>query len=150
MLIIDTNCLPAVFEPGDLKHPNYSPVLNFLTRRRGIVYIGGSKFGRELARMTKYLGIIKELEKIGRVKSYPLNLVDQEEARVKGLTPTACDDQHIIALVSISGARVVATEDRRSDQFLKDRALYAAGRKPPAIYRSARHFRLLAPLKTAT
>lgn len=144
MLIIDTNALAPIFDKSNVRHPDYRPVLEYLVRDRGIVAIGGSKYLAELSRLPRILAYLLELRRAGQIRDYDVREVDAEEARIANLAPPpSCDDQHLIALVSVSRARVVATDDRRADAYLRDRSLYRPGVRRPSIYRSASHLRLL-------
>jgi predicted nucleic acid-binding protein len=145
MLIIDTNRLADVFSaspPDDVK-----PIRDFIYKRKGYVVSGGSTYLAEVAKVAVAVKYLAGLERNGQLRVQKASDVDAEERRVRALAPPpGCDDQHIIALVSVSRARVVASGDRRADRFLKDAALYPSGVKRPSIYREARHYRLLKPL----
>lgn len=146
MLIIDANVLSCVFDPGSQQHAEYKPIRDFVLKSRGILVSGGTKYVKELAKLPAILGLFKQLESSGQVKVSPKDRVDTEAVRITQLAPAPrCDDQHLIALVEVSGARVVASNDRRADKFLKDRSLYRTAKRP-SIYRSSKHARLLRPL----
>ena len=49
------------------------------------------------------------------------------------------DDEHLVALVSVSKCRVVCTDDQRAYPYLKRGDLYPPGVKRPKIYRTARN-----------
>lgn len=143
MLIIDTNALSKTFDQNNLDHHNYRPVLKFISSR-GIFCIGGTTYGKELARLPKILEHIRVLKNAGQVKVFDGSLIDQHEERIKvAAPPPGCDDQHIIAMICVSKARVVATDDSRSDKYLKDRSLYVGLARRPSIYRRVIHSRLL-------
>ena len=147
MLIIDTNVLSCVFDPKNARHGQYREVLSFITRNRGVLAAGGTKYLKELGAIPAILKLFNQLRSSGQVRVFSAYDVDLEERRVAALAPPpGCDDQHIIALVCVSKARVVASDDRRADRYLRDRKLYSSGVRRPSIYRSARHRRLLARL----
>lgn len=151
MLLIDSNVIAAVFDPGHARFNDYRPIYDFLYRHRGVVVSGGTKYTTELGRVASALKALKELRSAGQVRVYPSADVDAEERRIAALAPPpACDDQHIIALVCVSRARVVASDDKRADEYIKRKDLYPAGVKRPSIYRRSGHSRLLDPLPKAT
>jgi hypothetical protein len=52
------------------------------------------------------------------------------------------DDEHLVAIVAVSGCRVVCSDDRMAHHYLKLRHLYPSGVRPPKIYRNVKHVRL--------
>jgi hypothetical protein len=144
MLIIDTNAAAAVFDVANREHARYRPVLDYLFRRNGVLSSGGTRYLSELAKVRVALAPLKQLEQAGRLRIANRAAVDAEERRICELAPMpACDDQHLIALVCVSRARIIASDDRRADKFIKDRSLYSGGVRRPAIYRQVSHKRLL-------
>ena len=144
MLIIDANCASAVFDAKNSRHSAYRPILIFLFKERGIIVTGGTKYLLELGKVGPALAAIKELARLGQVRVSNKEAVDNEELRICAMVPPpACDDQHIIALISISGARVLASDDKRADRFIKDRNLYPNKRRRPFIYRNSVHSKIL-------
>ena len=41
----------------------------------------------------------------------------------KAIADKDCDDHHIIAIVRISGCRLICSNDKRADRYIKDRRL---------------------------
>lgn len=148
MLIIDANAAAAVFDVKNAEHSRYRPVLDYLFKGKGVLSGGGTRYLEEISKVRVALGALKQLEQAGRFRISKREAVDLEETRICALAPPpACDDQHLIALVCVSHARVIASDDRRADKFIKDRSLYPVGVRRPAIYRQASHKRLLQALR---
>lgn len=120
------------------------PVHDWIFHREGKLVIGGTSYTKELKKLSKYLGPIQELSKINKVIVIDKDAVDSWEKKVKKLEPKKdFDDPHIVAIVEVSGCRVVCTQDRRSDKYLQDKRFYSNSKKP-SIYRTKKHAHLLA------
>jgi len=144
-VVIDVNTFPDVFATVAGVENDFSPVLGWIKKEEsGRMVFGGTKYKKELSKMSKYFGVILELKKIRKVAQINDILVDKREAELKKLVnKDDFDDPHIIAILTVSGCRVFCSKDKRSDKFLKDKILYPKGHARPSIYRSKRNIRLL-------
>jgi hypothetical protein len=71
-------------------------------------------------------------------------LVDAREAELIAITQgTGCDDQHIIAILCVSGCRLVCSRDSRSYEFIKCKRYYPKRCRVPRIYSSSKNVDLL-------
>ena len=86
----------------------------------------------------KSFPVLIELKRKNRIVPVPDDEVDRKEQEIKNISKglTLFNDQHIVALVIVSGCCVVCTKDKESDRFLKDKRFYPKG-AVPKIYRSA-------------
>lgn len=143
-IVIDTNVFGCVFNPSDSQHTEFLPVEKWVTQRDGFLVIGGTRYIDELRQSRAYLGVLTELSRKGRVKRVRDDIIDNEciilEALLKG---SRCDDCHLIAIIRSSGCRLICSNDRRADEFLKNPKLYPKGQRPPSIYRYKSHSPLL-------
>jgi predicted nucleic acid-binding protein len=106
--------------------------------------IGGTTYRKEVKKLGKSLEFLAELRRAGKLSIINDAVVDKEKDLVSALeTHPDFDDQHIVALFRVSGCRVFASHDKRADRFVKKKALYRKGQKPPSIYRNYRHNNLL-------
>ncbi len=143
-LVIDTNVWCSVFRTDSISHAEYSPVLKWITTGPGFIVYGGTKYATELRKAPRYAAIFLELKKKGRVKLVDGSKVDADATRVEQAANTArCNDAHLIAIFCVSGCRLLCSNDQESDEFIKDKAYYTDGQKPPSIYRSVQHSHLL-------
>lgn len=139
-IVIDACTFSKVFASDD---SDFSPVKKWLSSGKGKMVLGGTKYAAELSKLHKYVRIVSELSRKGRVVTLKSSDVDAVEKRVKDIEPSVdFDDPHIVAIVVVSGCKVVCTLDSRSDRFLRDRRFYEASRRP-SIYRAASHAHLL-------
>jgi hypothetical protein len=124
-------------------HPDFAPVRHWILEGKGFLVYGGSKYMHELTRMTRYLKLVRLLKDARRAYEIDAAEVDRRQKEIVTLTGnTVCNDQHVIAILSVSGCVLLCSGDAESDKFVKNPLFYRRGRKPK-IYRSRRHERLL-------
>jgi hypothetical protein len=139
--VIDVCCIPKVFDCENKHHPNYAPVFEWVSIGSGSMIYGGTKYGIELREIPRYIPILTELERAGRVVVLPHPRVDAIACALKEkVTDPAFNDEHLVAIVIVSRCRVVATEDRNAISYLKRAEFYSCHRmKRPKIYQSIRN-----------
>ena len=140
-LVIDTCCLIKVFDPKNAEHDQFAPVWEWISRGRGRMIYGGTKYLAELYQVTKILGLVSELQRKGRVKVVSRASVDMLAMEVtEKVSNSAFNDAHLVAIVLVSRCRVVCTDDKRAMPYIKRKELYADHKmKPPKIYRKKPH-----------
>lgn len=104
-IVIDAN------RAGDFTAPlsGHAPEILNRLRGRSLRIVTGGKLHRELSR-TRLLPILVEGQRIGKLIHVRDNLVDDEELVVSELK-TASDDPHVIALLRLSGCRLLYSDD---------------------------------------
>jgi hypothetical protein len=133
-IVIDINVIPLVFTTESNK---YSPIKEWITIGKGKLVYGGTKYNSELKGMTKHLIFLNRLKKAGRIPEMDNNEVDNQENRLKKLiSKNDFNDQHIIAIIIVSGCKLVCTEDKESHKYIKKRDLYPKNFDLPNIYSS--------------
>lgn len=143
-LIIDTCSFADVFNSSTENHNIFKPVLLWVTKGKGKIIYGGTKYKNEMKLMPKYFSILVELSKQGRVVILDDVVVDRAENKVREIEPNPdFDDPHLVALVIVSRSRIVCTNDKRAHKFLKRRELYPKGVYKPRIYSNEKHTDLL-------
>lgn len=136
-LIVDANRAHVLFgQPGS----DVAAAVWKWLRKDGILIYGG-QLAAELGRTAGALRLLAELRRSGRaVKESDVDIAREEE-RIKASGECASNDQHVIALACVSGARVLYTEDKTlMKDFVNTRLLRPKGK----IYRRAQQRRLLA------
>lgn len=145
-IVIDMNTLPSVFKKETSDHGEFAHVLKWILTVKGtsVVY-GGTKYIGELKRMPKYLKILDELAKMGKVKQIDRERVDQEQMKVQEIiTHRNFDDLHIVAIHRASGCRLFCTNDTRSHGFILNKKLYPGREyRRPSIYSNHKNHDLL-------
>ena len=139
-IIIDSCTIPDFF---DSSNADYEPIRKWIYTKNGKMVVGGTKYSSELRKLSKYLRLIAELSRQGRVVTIDRDSVDNAQREIKIIEPKSdFNDPHIVALVEVSGCRIVCTLDNKSDKYLKDNRFYRKAKKP-SIYKNASHSHLL-------
>lgn len=143
-IVIDINVFPIVFDSRHKEHSKFIDLFRWITTGRGFIVFGGTHYLKELKGIRSYLRFITELDRSGRTRRLIDELVDKEEKLVqKIINSNDCDDCHLIAIVRVSGCRLICSNDRRADKYLKNGKYYPKQQKAPHIYRDNSHKRLL-------
>jgi hypothetical protein len=146
-IIIDVNSLPPVFSGACAKHPEFAPVMAWIDAGLGVAVIGGTKYKAELAKAGRYLRLIRLMRDGGKAIYIRDEAVDHLEEKIRTKTRrTACNDQHIIALLGASHCPLLCSADALSFRFVKKRSLYPKGMPRVKVYTSSRNRALLVPM----
>jgi len=138
-LVIDTCAFPCVFDENSAEHARFAPIVEWLTVGRGKIIFGGSKYKDEI-RGSVFRRILAEFDRRGKLVRVSDTKVDKLGKELKKRVPDRnFNDEHIVALVALTGCCVVCTDDKQAVPYLKRRDLYPRGVKPPKIYKRASH-----------
>lgn len=141
-IVIDTSSLSCVFDQRNSEHSEFKPVLDWILRKGKIVY-GGTTYERELKTAHSFLKIFSEFKKINKVVVINKSDVDKKEKKIKTLlSHRNFDDPHIVAIIAVSGVRLICTNEKRAIQFLTNKQFYERGKKPK-VYTSKSNSDLL-------
>ena len=100
-IIIDNNKF------GEIDSPDAAPIRKWLQRDGNIVYCVGGKFKEVPGKARVHLALYKRKNK---AVSYPWDKVQSEMASLPGGIKS--DDEHILALARVSGARLLFSGDQ--------------------------------------
>lgn len=143
-IIADPPTFISIFKSTDPEYRKFSAVREWVKNGPGKFITGGTTYQKELMGVRSILGLLAELEKQGKVKRSSADLVDKEEALVRVLEPAAdFDDPHIVALVRVSGCKLVCIRDPRSHRFLRMAKLYKSTKDRPKLYTREKNRNLL-------
>jgi hypothetical protein len=146
-IVIDMNTLASVFNPSSSDHAQFQPVLEWIQEGRGKIVYGGSHYKEELNRSGRYRRVIIELKSKRKVAEIEQLAVDERERQLgEKILEKDCDDRHIIAILCVSGCKLVCSNDKRSYRFIKDKSNYEGKRRVPSIYCKRRNKTLLSDL----
>jgi hypothetical protein len=124
-IVVDINCLPAVFSPEAQNHHDFAPVQRFIENGIGVLVYGGSKYLQELGKMTRYARTVRLMSEQGRAVKIDSEAVDRKQAELERiLSGSDCDDPHIVALLAVSNCGLLCSIDHRSFPHVKNRHLY--------------------------
>ncbi len=143
-IIIDTNCFGNVFNRKSLNHKEFSPILNWIIKGKGIIIYGGTKYIEELKKAPKYLPIMRLLKDVNKVYIGNLENIDRIQASIEeNIVDDDFDDPHLPAIVIDTKCRLICSEDKRSIPYVKNSELYPNGILVPSYYTSSRNSNLL-------
>nr|WP_294877532.1 hypothetical protein [uncultured Pedobacter sp.] len=143
-IIIDTNCIANVFSRSSANHENFSPVLQWVLKGKGVIVFGGNKYLQELLLCKKYLTIIRFLKEIGKVHIGNAGLIDQYERENKQLIQHKdFDDPHLAAIVKDTKCRIICSLDTTSIEFVTSPKLYPKRFSLPVYYTNSKNIDLL-------
>lgn len=139
-IVIDINVLSCIFNKNHSQHDCYKPVYDLIYsnngRARAIIVYGGTKYMQELSKVSQYADIILELNNKGKAKCINNNLIDKKEQEIRNaLENSKFNDQHIVAILVISRAPIVCSDDKEAHPFFKERKFYIES-GIPKIYTS--------------
>lgn len=109
---------PSLSELGD-------PLKRWVEKGHGRLILGGT-LSQELGKDSNVRRWITELNRIGRVVSLTLdgrNAVKIETDALKNSGTCKSNDEHVIALAMVTGARLLCTDDRDLQDDFKNREL---------------------------
>jgi hypothetical protein len=136
-IIIDTCAIACVFDKANKSHEAFKPVYDWIMVGKGKMVYGGTKYGKEIGEMKRYIKFIAQLEKKGKVVILPKNSVDEYEVLVKNMENNPdFDDPHLIAMVLVSRCKLICTAEERAKKYITDKKFYGNGVKVPCIYSS--------------
>jgi hypothetical protein len=92
---------------------DYGVIHRSLTTPKGKARLcyGGSVMLAEYAKSTDVLKLVSALDRAGRAQKWPDSAVDTEAAKIKAKGQLTSNDEHVLGLGVISGARVLCTQD---------------------------------------
>lgn len=135
-VVIDMNVVKTVFNDGETNHQYYRPVKDWILGGKGKMVVGGSTYYKELGKMHKFRKFYLALRKAGKVVigGSEEQIDDLEEKLKKTLSHRDFDDPHIVALLIVSGCKVICSEDVRAYPFFQKKEWYPKGKGVPKIY----------------
>ena len=144
MIVLDINVFPSVFKSSSSDYEEFYHVRNWVEKERKACFVfGGTKYNSELRKMTQYYDILKELKNTRQLIEINSQLIDDYAKQLKSIcTDESFNDEHIVAILNVSGCKLVCTKDSEAVPYLKNRDFYD-DKKAPKIYSSSKNKKLL-------
>lgn len=143
-IIIDTNCVASLFTKSDVNHKEFEPVLEWILRGKGMMIMGGTKYKEEIAKLRKYLTIIRYIKEAGKIYEGDCDAIDKFQVEVEELSDDPdFDDPHLVAMVFVTKCKIICSVDDRSVKHVTDSKYYPSNFKKPVYYKSSRNVDLL-------
>ena len=140
-VVIDANTLSCVFKSSNVCHENFIPVLEWIICGRAKLSLGGKLLVKEIAeKQCSFMKFIQELKKIKKVHTFDDSQIDNLTSEIeKQIKDPDFDDPHIIALLIISKATILCSNDQRLFRFVPLVKKMTKGASDPKIYTSISH-----------
>ena len=123
--IVDANVAYQVF--GDDRPPAGERFFDWLSSPRGQLVVGG-KLRVELGRDERFVRWLKSAIRYGRARSVLDEEVEDRASELRSEGVCTSDDEHVLALALVSGARLLYTNDTALIGDFKNRAIVATPR----------------------
>ncbi|MBF0564544.1 MAG: hypothetical protein HQK89_04820 [Nitrospirae bacterium] len=141
-IVIDTNSLSSVFDQKNKDHSNFKAVLKWIVEGKGKIVYGGTTYKDELEKANTFRTLFKEFNKVNKVVIVDKDAVDNKENEYSAFKTNDFDDPHIVAIIAVSGVKLVCTQDKRSIPFITNKQFYKKG-EYPKVYSSKRNAKKL-------
>jgi hypothetical protein len=149
-IVADPPTFIPMFKASDPEHTSFVAVRDWVTSGPGKFVLGGKKYKAELLSVRSILHFLTELEKRGKIVRLDESTVDADETAVKEIEPAAdFDDPHLVALIRLTGCRLICVRDPRSHKFLRSARFYATSKDRPKLYTRQKNSSLLSPQNIA-
>lgn len=139
--IVDANCCSKAFSsPVD---PNFLPVTKALLTGNATLVCGG-RLHREYLLVSAATRILLQLDRAGYLQTLNHAAIDALEQQLIEKNSCISDDQHVIALAQLSGARLLCSHDKALHSDFQNKKLIDNPRG--AIYQDKSHEHLIRTL----
>ena len=118
--IVDTNVYHEVFSPGSQSDAG-KYFYDWLMRKNGGTIVSGGEHLRELNQIADFKRVFAERLQAGRARRIPDEDVDSETETIRSQGICNSNDEHVIALARLSGARLLFTNDGALQNDFRDR-----------------------------
>lgn len=143
-IVVDPPSLVPMFKPADPAHVELKPLFDWIDSGPGKLVVGGTKYGEELRAVKSVIPLLAELERRRKVVRASMDEVDRDVAVLVQIEPSKdFDDPHLVALVRVTGCRLVCLRDPRAHRFLRASRLYRRPSERPKLFTRAKNSHLL-------
>ena len=119
--IVDANVGHEVF--GDAQSEAGRYLLDWLNRASGGTLVIGGKLREELCANGNFLRWLRTAVRLGRALNFDDQEVDAEAESLRAEGICGSDDEHVLALARLSGARLLFTNDRALQDDFRNRGI---------------------------
>ena len=133
--IVDTNVWHEVSPPSSQSAAG-KYFYDWLMKRNGGTIVSGGGHLRELNRINDFKRVFAERLQAGRARRIPDDEVDTDAASLRAQRVCRSNDQDVLALARVSGARLLFTNDNDLQDDFRDRQIVSGTRG--RVYTTAR------------
>ncbi|SHK99958.1 hypothetical protein [Fibrobacter sp. UWB12] len=140
-VVIDANVISSFFKSGNEKHEKLVPLLKWVVLGRAKIVLGGKLYTEEIVeKQDSLISFIKELNNFNKIHFFSNEDVSNVESQIKKIEKdTDFDDPHIIALLIVSRATVLCSDDSRMFKYVHKIKEYNKLARTPKIYTTQYH-----------
>ncbi|WP_287740311.1 hypothetical protein [Diaphorobacter sp.] len=143
-VVVDPPLFISLFKESDPKHERFVRIKDWVVNGPAKFVYGGTTYKSELAKVGSVLAVLKVLEQKGKIHKLSDVSVDLDEFDVKNIEPKAdFDDPHLVAIIRVSGVRIVCVDDPRSHKYLKSAKFYQSSKSRPKLFTNEKNINLL-------
>ncbi len=143
-IVADPPTFVPMFKSSDPNHADFVAVRNWVVSGPGKFVMGGAKYKSELMAVKSVLPFLAELERKGKIIRKRDADVDADEISVKAIEPANdFDDPHLVALIRLTGCRLICIRDLRAHKFLRSGRFYRSTKDRPRLYTRPKNGALL-------
>ena len=125
--IIDANVCHEIFSSSSQSDAG-KYFLDWLMKRNGGIIVSGGGHLRELDQNEDFYRVFRERLQIGRARYIPDAQVDAETKTLRSQSICRSNDEHILALARLSGARLLFTNDNALQDDFRNRQIVSGTR----------------------
>lgn len=141
-IVIDVNVLPNVFQSTNADHQEFKYIKDWIINGKGKLVYGGTDFINEIP--VKFRRIINQLKIANKVVLANGKDVDNYTKEVKKIIQHRdFDDPHLVALLKITGCKLIASNDIRAYPYFRHQVFFGVSRNRPKIYSGSGNRNLL-------
>lgn len=143
-IVVDPPMFIVLFKKSDPLHCEFADIYDWLINKNGVIVYGGTAYKEQLNKVSSAFGVLAELKRQNKIRFVADSEVDDAASYAKSICGSNdFDDEFLVGIVSVSGARVVCVNDPRSHKYIKRKDLYLNNVKRPRIYTGIRTKNLL-------
>lgn len=136
-IIVDANVVSEVLVPRNAgEHDAFVALRKDILSGKALLVYGG-KLAREYALVRAIAPLLVELRRGGAARVVAADAVDTSEAFLRNARSCQSDDEHVIALAQLSGARLLCSRDNLLRTDFKNPML--VGRPRGKVWNEASH-----------
>jgi hypothetical protein len=138
MLIIDANVISKFVSSEE---NDYTQVLKCINSGKILISFGGSKQLQEYSFIRSFIALLIEWKRAGRARQFDTRAIDNLTSDLVLNRSCISNDHHIIALLIISKAKLVCTEDVDLHTDIKNQRIVPLPKRK--IYQNKKQWKLL-------
>lgn len=120
-VVVDANVMSSVFFAKAELHEKFFPLLEWIVQGKAKLSLGGKLLSYEIAKkQCKFMPFLLELKRLNKIHSIDENEVEEYTLKIKEkIKDPDFDDPHVIALLIVSKASIICSNDSRMFKYVR-------------------------------